>query len=100
MQPVASRRQYKHSLTVRGHNDAIVSLAISTDGKLLASAGRAVSRSFLAMKSDTGFEGVDWVRLWDIASGGQLSTPEHGHVLRGPPSCTLWVKRRDDPRNI
>jgi WD40 repeat protein len=40
------------------------------------------------------------MRLWDIASLRQLTTPETGYVLRGPPTSALWVKRRDQSRHI
>jgi WD40 repeat protein len=48
-------------VTLNGHEDTVVSLAFSPDGKLLASAGR--------------FDGT--ARLWDLASGQCL------HVLKG-----------------
>jgi hypothetical protein len=43
---------------------------------------------------------MDHVRLWAIGSGEQLHGPEQGYVLRGPPSCMVWVRRKDDARNV
>ena len=45
-------------------------------------------------------EGMDRVRLWSIEGGVQIRTPEQGFVLRGPPSCMVWAKCKDDARNV
>jgi hypothetical protein len=44
--------------------------------------------------------GLDRVKLWHIKTQHELSTPEHGWMLRGPPSAVVWVRRRDDLRSL
>jgi WD40 repeat protein len=74
--------RYKVSAILKGHEAAIMCLAFSTDGRFLASGG------------------LDRVRIWSIPAGKELQTPEHGYVLRGPPSSMLWAKRQDDQRDL
>ncbi|KAF8587673.1 hypothetical protein K439DRAFT_1614109 [Ramaria rubella] len=64
-----SRHRYKLVATLKGHQDAINSLALSTTGNVLAS-------------------GVgDGVKLWDIQSKTQLTAPKQNLLACGP----LWV---------
>jgi WD40 repeat protein len=43
---------------------------------------------------------MDRVRLWDLARQHQLETPEHGYMLRGPPTCMIWANRHAGPGDI
>jgi WD40 repeat protein len=43
MRTTGSAPQYKRVVTLRGHSDAIQHLAISVDGKTLASSGESVT---------------------------------------------------------
>ncbi|KAF8576906.1 WD40 repeat-like protein [Ramaria rubella] len=74
-----SRHRYKLVATLKGHQDAINSLALSTTGNVLA--------------SGTG----DGVKLWDIQSKTQLTALKQNLLARGPVSCLTWINHRDDP---
>ncbi|KAF8574104.1 hypothetical protein K439DRAFT_1624589 [Ramaria rubella] len=74
-----SRHRYKLVATLKGHQDAINSLALSTTGNVLTS-------------------GVgDGVKLWDIQSKTQLTAPKQNLLAHGPVSCLTWINHRDDP---
>ncbi|KAF8583149.1 WD40 repeat-like protein [Ramaria rubella] len=66
---------------LKGHTDAIHTLAIANSGKWLASGGS------------------DGVKLWDLTTHAQLRFTYPVHGLRGPISCMTWV-RRDIAREI
>ncbi|KAF8576634.1 WD40 repeat-like protein [Ramaria rubella] len=73
-----SRHRYKLVATLKGHQDAINSLALSMTGNILAGGG-------------------DSVKLWDIQSKTQLTAPKQNLLARGPVSCLTWINHRDDP---
>ncbi|KAF8575396.1 WD40 repeat-like protein, partial [Ramaria rubella] len=70
---------YKLVATLKGHQDAINSLALSTTGNILVSGAG------------------DGVKLWDIQSKTQLTAPKQNLLARGPVSCLTWINHRDDP---
>ncbi|KAF8574691.1 WD40 repeat-like protein [Ramaria rubella] len=74
-----SRHRYTLVATLKGHQDAINSLALSTTGNVLASGAG------------------DSVKLWDIQSKTQLIAPKQNLLARGPVSCLTWINHRDDP---
>ncbi|KAF8579382.1 WD40 repeat-like protein [Ramaria rubella] len=74
-----SRHRYKLIATLKGHQDVINSLALSTTGNVLASGAG------------------DSVKLWDIQSKTQLTAPKQNLLARGPVSCLTWINHRDDP---
>jgi hypothetical protein len=98
--PVAamSSRDLKLVARYRGHKDAILSLAISTDGQILASGGKWTY--YLPDCTADKKEGLDGIKLWDIRTGKDLKSPEQNYELRGPPSAIVWAKRRDDQHSI
>ncbi|KAF8573658.1 WD40 repeat-like protein [Ramaria rubella] len=65
--------------TLKGHQDVINSLALSTTGNVLASG-----------------EG-DGVKLWDIQSKTQLTAPKQNLLACSPVSCLTWINHQDDP---
>ncbi|KAF8573312.1 hypothetical protein K439DRAFT_1375777 [Ramaria rubella] len=74
-----SHHWYKLIATLKGHQDAINLLALSTTGSVLA--------------SGTG----DGVKLWDIQSKTQLTAPKQNLLACSPVSCLMWINHRDDP---
>ncbi|KAF8583370.1 hypothetical protein K439DRAFT_1617579 [Ramaria rubella] len=71
-----SRHQYKLVATLKGHQDAINSLALSMTGNILASGG-------------------DGVKLWDIQSKTQLTTLKQNLLARGPMiQMNIWAMAR------
>jgi hypothetical protein len=45
-------------------------------------------------------KGTDGVRLWNIRTQAQLSTPNQPHVQRGQVSCVLWVTHSQDTEEL
>jgi WD40 repeat protein len=95
---MSPNRELELFATYTGHTDAIMSLAISTDGRILASGGRWMYCLPGGAADDK--EGMDGIKLWDLRKGTNLNPPQQGYELRGQPSAMVWAKRRDDQQSL
>ena len=64
--------------TLHGHSGAVVDLAISPNGKLLASGG------------------TDGIKIWDIKTTKEIAVPQQPFHERGQVSCVCWITRKDE----
>ncbi|KAJ7122127.1 hypothetical protein C8R44DRAFT_735845 [Mycena epipterygia] len=67
--------------SLAGHYGGIECLAVTEDGKVLASGGS------------------DGVRLWNVASLSRLNRP-NGAGNRGTVSALTWIRREEDPGEV
>ena len=88
---------YKLGAVLEGHTQPIFSIAVSNNGKVVASGGELSQKVAARL---TVPQGLDRVQLWDLGTMAELQTPEKGYFLRGSSTCMLWAKRRDDQRDV
>ncbi|KAF8881266.1 WD40-repeat-containing domain protein [Infundibulicybe gibba] len=74
-------RRYKYVGRVHGH-EIIHSLAISNNGKILASGGAST------------------VLLWDAKTLAPLVPPHQAHQFRGPVCRMVWAQNREDKEDV
>lgn len=91
----AASGRYTPVMRLMGHTGPIHALAISPDGKWLASGGKCISQSMLTC-ADVSHEGSDALRAWNKQSGEQvpISSPSHEVDLV---SCVAWLMFKEDP---
>lgn len=63
---------------LRGHTGPVVSMAISSSRRLLASGG------------------TDGVRIWDLKTFQEITIPQQPLQERGQVSCVLWITHRNE----
>jgi WD40 repeat protein len=63
---------------LRGHSGPVISMAISSDRKLLASGG------------------TDGVRIWDLKTFQEITIPQQPLQERGQVSCVLWITHKNE----
>ena len=64
--------------TLHGHSGSVVNLAISPNGKLLASGG------------------TDGIKIWDMKTRKEVAVPQQPFHERGQVSCVCWITRNDE----
>lgn len=85
---------------LNGHQDAIYCLAVSPNGRLLASGGRLIlSISFLRY-SYIVRQGGDGVYVWDLQAKKLIGTLQQNHAVRGPTTCVIWLTRGETPEIV
>ena len=87
--------RYKFAGRMIGHTDAIHALALTKNGKYLASGGKPF-RDIEEQADLTGAQGSDGVKIWNVKAHVQLACPKQGHIVRGQVSCVLWVTGHND----
>lgn len=98
IKPLQPFTSYKLASQLRGHKDAIYTLALNRTGTLLVSGGKHTVDQFTCWADVV--EGSDGVRLWDIKTEVTIDTPGQDPIHRGPVSCVTWVTRPDELREI
>jgi len=83
--------RYRHHHQLFGHTEPINTLAISNEGKWLASGGM-FSHHVLCSREMKGFLlGVDGIRFWNIEKGTQIGKVHSVQSVRGQPSSSIWA---------
>ena len=63
---------------LRGHSGPVISMAMSSNRKLLASGG------------------TDGVRIWDLETFQEITIPQQPLQERGQVSCLLWITHKNE----
>jgi WD40 repeat protein len=63
---------------LHGHTGPVISMAISSCGRLMASGG------------------TDGVRIWDLKTFQEITIPQQPLQERGQVSCVLWITRKNE----
>jgi WD40 repeat protein len=85
-----------HSVTkLDGHTGAVISLALSPNGKLLASGGKSCNTNKTLVLIGCR-KGADGIKVWDIKTYDELNIPQQPFHARAQVSCTAWITRRNE----
>ena len=87
--PSASQR-YKLAGQIRGHTNSVHSLAITKNGRILASGG-----SWCHVENEL-MTGLLQVRVWNIETLDQLRIPNQNYGRLGPTTCVVWLTRTEN----
>jgi WD40 repeat protein len=63
---------------LHGHTGPVISMAVSSSGRLMASGG------------------TDGVRIWDLKTFQEITIPQQPLQERGQVSCVLWITRKNE----
>jgi WD40 repeat protein len=87
-------KRYKLAGKIGGHTDSVHSLAITKNGRILASGGSWCHvRNGLMTNL---LQGSDGVRLWNIETLDELRIPNQNYGRLGPTTCVVWLTRTEN----
>jgi WD40 repeat protein len=76
---------------LKGPKESILSLAVSPNGRLLASGGKPIPQLF-AIALLIACQGEDGVFIWDLQTKKLTGTLRYNRNVRGATSCVAWLK--------
>jgi hypothetical protein len=95
--PASLNGRYTLECTLTGHRGAILCLAATDDGSILASRGAYE----LYEPSHVGqhITGTDGVRLWNLDTKEAIQAPA-GVGTRAATTSAIWIRREDEPEEV
>lgn len=85
---------YDLSSTIK-HDDTVNTVAISLDGKILASGGEHLCPAPDNFRGDMSLQGNGGTRLWSVETLKPLSTPDYGKAQRWAVASAAWTIDND-----
>jgi WD40 repeat protein len=92
--------RYKRTGTLLSHKQPILTLAISRNGKYIASGGKYSSLHWGPTIDCSSRLGIEGIKIWDLKSHKELPFPSQTVEQRGQVTCCTWITRSSDDSEV